>query len=286
MKSFVKLVLCLKKFCDNFCVRAAEIAECKFICSALIRMNLRGLAVGDLSELSRRNYSKNFGDRALIVGARGSPLSRSQIKEVEEEIKQFHPEVEFSPVFEDTIGDKDLKTSLRDLGKTDFFTHEIDFLQLNGGCRISIHSAKDLPEPLPQGLVLVALTKGVDPSDVLVFREGETIESLPAGALIGTSSIRREETMRQLRKDLQCVDIRGNIGQRLALLDQGKVDGIVMAEAALIRLHLTHRNRFFLPGPAAPFQGQLAVLACEGDEEMKELFSLIDVRTGCKQLFI
>ena len=190
--------------------------------------------------------------KSLAVGARGSPLSRVQFKEVLQELRQFYPGIELRPIFVATKGDKDLKTSLRTLEKTDFFTREIDVLQLGGGCRLSIHSAKDLPEPLPKGLVVAALTKGVDPSDSIVLRNGETLESLPVNAKIGTSSVRREKNILDLRSDLMCVNIRGIIQARLALLDKGAVDGVVIAEAALIRLGLTHRNRIALPGERAP----------------------------------
>ena len=139
-----------------------------------------------------------------------------------------------------------------------------------------MHSAKDLPEPLPQGLEIVALTEGVDPSDVVVLRAGETLQSL-AQYRIGTSSLRREQNVRELRGDLQCVDIRGSILDRLRQLDEGLFDGVVMAEAALIRLGLTGRNRIALSGERAPLQGQLAVLARQGDEEMRELFRCLDV---------
>jgi hydroxymethylbilane synthase len=214
----------------------------------------------------------------ITVGARSSPLSRAQMQEVLQELQQFHPQIEFDPIWIETSGDKDLTTSLKVLDKTDFFTKEIDALQLAKGCRISIHSAKDLPDPLPKGLVVVTLTKGVDPSDVLVLRDNETLGNLPLNAKIGTSSARREQNIKALRSDLLCVDIRGNIQARLSLLDQGHVDGLVMAEAALIRLKLTHRNRFFLTGESAHLQGQLAVLALEDDEEMQALFRCIDVR--------
>ncbi len=216
--------------------------------------------------------------KKIIVGARGSPLSRVQMDEVLQELLQFHPDVEFEPIWITTTGDRDLKTSLRSLEKTDFFTKEIDALQLSEGCRLSVHSAKDLPNPLPKGLVIAALTKGVDPSDSIVLRSGETLETLPLGAKIGTSSERREKNIRDLRSDLVCVDIRGNIQARLALLDAGVVDGVVMAEAALIRLKLTHRTRIPLPGERAEHQGQLAVLALEDDEEMLKLFKAIDTR--------
>jgi hydroxymethylbilane synthase len=220
----------------------------------------------------------SFSLNLITVGARGSLLSRAQVQEVWQALQFFHPEVKFQPIWVQTQGDQDLKTSLRHLEKTDFFTREIDVLQLAGGCRISIHSAKDLPDPLPHGLRVVALTKGVDPSDVIVLRDGEDLQILPKGAKIGTSSLRREQNIKALRHDLICVDIRGNIHQRLAQLEQKIIDGVVIAEAALIRLQLTHLNRIPLPGERALLQGQLAIVALEHDEEMRELFRCIDVR--------
>src|SRR5690349_22694965 len=98
----------------------------------------------------------------MTVGARGTALSRAQVDEVLQELKQYHPDVVFHPIWVETTGDKDLLTSLKTQEKTDFFTKEIDALQLSGICRLSIHSAKDLPEPLAKGLTLVALTKGMD----------------------------------------------------------------------------------------------------------------------------
>jgi hydroxymethylbilane synthase len=214
----------------------------------------------------------------ILVGARGSPLSRAQVEEVLQELRRFHPETQFQPLWIETTGDKDLVTSLRDLERTDFFTKEIDALQKGGGCRISIHSAKDLPDPLPEGLALVALTKGVSPADVLVLRDLETVEGLTFGAKIGTSSVRREKQICALRRDFVCVDVRGPIEKRLALLDIGTIDGLVMAEAALIRLKLTTRVRFPLLGERPPLQGQLAIVSVEGDERMRKLFECIDVR--------
>ncbi len=206
------------------------------------------------------------------AGARSSPLSQAQFHEVYAEIKQYHT-VELIPIWVETRGDLDQTTSLRDLEKTDFFTREIDEELLRGQFRIAIHSAKDLPEPLRPGLQIVALTQGVDPSDVLVFNK-----ELKIGALIATSSQRREEMILSWRPDFRCVDIRGNIGNRLALLDAGKVDGIVMAKAALIRLGLLGRKWIQLQGETLPLQGKLAVIACENDVEMEELFQVIDTR--------
>ena len=164
---------------------------------------------------------------------------------------------------------------MRALDKTNFFTKEVDELQLSGRCRISIHSAKDLPDPIPDGLKIIAVTKGQDPRDALVMRPGDNFESLPANAIIATSSHRREEVVKSLRHDLRFIDLRGTIHQRLSLLEAGKADGVIVAEAALLRLGLTHLNRFYLPGDTAPFQGQLAILARENDSEMEELFQML-----------
>jgi len=214
----------------------------------------------------------------IIVGARSSPLSKTQVSEVLEHLRVFHPHVKFEPHFTLSTGDQDKKTSLRSMGKTDFFTKEIDHLLLNGKCRIGIHSAKDLPEPLPLGLKLIALTEGVDSSDVLVLRQKDTLSLLQPEALIATSSQRREEAVKQLRHDFTFCDLRGTISERLDLLEQGKADGVVVAEAALIRLGLTHLNRIKIPGDTVPFQGKLAILSRDNDEEMETLFHCLDTR--------
>jgi hydroxymethylbilane synthase len=215
----------------------------------------------------------------ITLGARKSPLSQAQVEEVIGELHFYHPSIKFQTTYVDTTGDIDQKTSLRGLDKTDFFTKEIDTMVLTGQCRAGIHSAKDLPEPLPKGLYLAALTKGVDSADVLVLRPGVLLNELPPQSRIATSSERREDVVRQMRSDVNFVDIRGGIGQRLAKLDKGEVDGVVIAEAALIRLKLTHLNRVKLPGPTAEFQGQLAIVVHEDDLELQTILSCIDSRT-------
>lgn len=208
----------------------------------------------------------------ILVGARSSPLSRAQFEEVRNAL-QCGSSLE--PVWVQTTGDIDKQTSLRALDKTNFFTKELDEMLLQGKIRISIHSAKDLPDPIPKGLSLIALTKGVDPRDSLVFRPHENLAMIRT---IATSSERREEVVRSLRSGLRFVDLRGTIGERLALLEKRVVDGVVVAEAALIRLGLTHLNRLILPGETAPMQGRLAILSQEGDEEMSRIFKPLDAR--------
>lgn len=214
----------------------------------------------------------------ISVGARSSPLSKAQIQEVQREINIYAPKIIFECLFLKTQGDKDQKQSLRNLDKTDFFTKEVDDLLLKGNCRIAIHSAKDLPATIPEGLQVVAITQGLNPDDALVMRRGVQIDTLPPGSIIATSSLRREEAIRAIRPDLSFVDIRGPIEQRLMKVKCRIVDGVVIAEAALIRLKLTHLNRFRLPGSTVPLQGQLAIIARADDIEMMELFKKMDTR--------
>lgn len=209
----------------------------------------------------------------IEVGARSSPLSRVQVKEIHEALQKFYPHIHFNVHYFSTTGDLDQVASLRNLEKSDFFTKEIDTWVLEKEGRIGIHSAKDLPAPLPGGLSLFYLTKGLDPSDSLVFREGETLATLPSGAVVATSSVRREEAVQMLRSDISFCDLRGTIEQRLAKLDAREADGVVVAEAALIRLGLTHLNRIKLPGPTVEGQGRLAVVGREEDRSLRAIFN-------------
>lgn len=212
----------------------------------------------------------------ILIGARSSPLSRTQVFEVVEAIKRNYPDLEmdFQPVWIDTMGDLDKKSSLRDREKTDFFTRQIDEALLAGSCRIAVHAAKDLPEPLPAGVALVALTAGIDPADALVLPVGMSFAELPKFPLIATSSSRREEAVRSILPAARFCDIRGTIAERLDFLDSGACDGLVVAEAALIRLQM-RRERVILEGATAPMQGRLAVVALDTDEQMRQLFSCL-----------
>ena len=189
------------------------------------------------------------------VAARGSKLSRVQIKEVED----LYPSFLFETTYVTTHGDKDLQTSLRIMDKSDFFTREVDELVLNGMCDLSVHSAKDLPAKLPDGLEVIEITKGVDNSDSLIVHG-----KLKAGMVIGTSSVNREKNVLKLCDGIKFVDIRGTVEDRIAMWERGEIDGVVVAHAALIRLKLTHLPHITLPGPTTPLQGQLALVAKVG----------------------
>lgn len=183
----------------------------------------------------------------MLIGARSSPLSRAQVEEVKQEFG-----IDFDVIWVETTGDLDKQTSLRTLGKSDFFTRELDQMLLERKIDAAVHSAKDLPDPLPKGLKIAALSKGVDCRDSLVIKR-EPIQ------LVATSSERREAAVRELFPNCRFVDVRGTIQERLAK----DVDGVVIAEAALIRLKLTHLRRLFLPGETVPLQGKLAIICRE-----------------------
>jgi hydroxymethylbilane synthase len=183
----------------------------------------------------------------MLIGARSSPLSRAQVAELQKELN-----LSFDTLFIETHGDLDKNTSLRSLDKTDFFTRELDQLLLSHQIDAAIHSAKDLPDPLPSGLKLAYLSKGLTSCDSLVFTHYPPTR-------IATSSLRREESVRALFPNAAFIDIRGTIAERLARLEQD-IDGVVIAECALLRLHLTHLPRLILPGPTAPLQGKLALI--------------------------
>ncbi|MGR3974072.1 MAG: hydroxymethylbilane synthase [Candidatus Rhabdochlamydia sp.] len=205
----------------------------------------------------------------ISVGARSSLLSRAQVEEVHRELRQFTPHVTFWAHWITTQGDLDKITSLKQLDNPSFFTDEIDLALREKKIRVAIHSAKDLPNPLPLDFEQVALTQGLTQHDSLVMNHAP----LPYQAKIGTSSLRRELEIKKLREDFIPYDIRGTIEERLLLLDQQELHGVVIAECALIRLNLTHRMRIQLPGVPLPLQGKLAVIARKGDIEMKTLFA-------------
>ncbi len=183
-----------------------------------------------------------------------------------------------------TTGDKDRRTPISNIEGSDFFTKEIDETLIIGKIDFAVHSAKDLPENLREGLVIAALTSSIDSDDVLVSKSGLTLEELPYATKIGTSSLRRKEQLKKFRNDFQIVDIRGNIEERLRLLDDDEIrnlDAIVIAAAGLIRLGLegriTQRIPFEILRPH-PLQGVLAVVTRAKDIDLIKLISAIDHR--------
>lgn len=220
------------------------------------------------------------------VGTRTSPLALRQVEEVLNSLKKVYPDIKVEVVGINTYGDRDKLTPISQIEGTDFFTKEIDDTLLNKKIDLAVHSAKDLPDSLREGLVVAGMTECVDPNDVLVSKEGLKLDELPYGARIGTSSQRRKDALKKFRPDFQIIDIRGTIEERLRSLDYNELritshetrnlDAIIIAACALIRLGLedriTQRIPFDILKPH-PLQGRLAIVTRETDEETESLFS-------------
>ena len=188
-----------------------------------------------------------------------SRQSRLALLQVEELVKEAGI-TDYELIKTTAYGDRHKEVSLMDEGLAqDFFTRELDEALLEGRADIAVHSAKDLPNPLPDGIELLALTEGKDPSDSLVARDGLTLATLPAGSKVGTSSAQRKEELLKVRPDLVVVPIRGMIEERIAQVDDGSVDALIVATCALDRLGLSHRATERLPFKTHPLQGKLAV---------------------------
>jgi len=215
-------------------------------------------------------------ERIIRIGTRKSPLALRQVDEVLDLLARQGIYFPYAVVGIDAPGDIDKRTPISEVEGSDFFTKGLDEALLSGHIDCAVHSAKDLPEMLPEGLEIVAMTASIDPSDAWVARNGFTFSNMPAGSKVGVSSRRRKEQVAALRPDLRIADIRGTIGERLRQYDEGRFDALVIASAALVRLGLEDLicerldPRFFQPHP---LQGRLAVSARSGDKEIKTLFS-------------
>lgn len=212
----------------------------------------------------------------IKVGTRKSPLALAQVDEIQQLLKAHSISLNVEKVLFETKGDEDKKTSLTAQPADDFFTDTIEAAQLNGEVDISIHSAKDLPKELKKGLVIAALTKSIDETDAFLGRV--KFEDLQEGARVGTSSRLRQSQIKALNSSLETVDIRGTIEERIALIDKGVCDGIVVATAALKRLGLAHLIKNIMPWEGTPLQGQVAVVVKEQGKQLLEIFSALDVR--------
>jgi len=178
-----------------------------------------------------------------------------------------------------TTGDKKLDEPLSEIGAKGLFTHELEVALLRNKVDCCVHSLKDLPTELPDGLVIGAVLEREDPRDVLVVNpvtEAEDLASLPAGSRVGTSSLRRRAQLLALRPDLEVAELRGNVPTRLKKVDTGKVHAAILAAAGLIRLEARQRIKQFLQPPEwlpAAGQGAIAVEARADDEALLEILS-------------
>lgn len=222
----------------------------------------------------------------LRVGTRGSRLALVQSSSVADALRRLGAEVELVPI--KTSGDRLAGVALADFGGKALFVKEIEEALLDDRVDLGVHSLKDMPALLPPGLVIATYPAREDPRDALLTPSGGGIEDLPRGARVGTSSLRRRVLLLSRRSDLAIEPIRGNVETRLAKLESGQYDALVMAQAGLNRLGLAPRHARPLPTEdflPAVGQGILAVEVRQADREMLELLSrLDDTRTRMEAL--
>ncbi len=217
----------------------------------------------------------------IKVISRDSNLALKQVDEVFSQLENLNYEL----VATKSLGDKNKQICLMDNPAADIFTRELDDAILNQQADIAIHSAKDLPFPPPEGLEIICLLASADKSDSLVSKHDYTLEQLPAGAKIGTSSPSRRKQLLDERSDLEIISIRGTIEERIAQIDEGKIDAFIVATCAMERLGLQHKISQRLPFETHPLQGNLAIVAHKNFQKAS-LFSHLDIRMEYGKVFL
>ncbi|MFM6904472.1 MAG: hydroxymethylbilane synthase [Acinetobacter tjernbergiae] len=213
--------------------------------------------------------------KTLKIATRQSPLALWQAEHIRARLNVLYPDLTVELVKFVTQGDKILDTPLAKIGGKGLFVKELEAALLDGRADLAVHSMKDVPMHLPEGLTLAVICEREDPLDAFVSNHYLHFDELPLGAKVGTSSLRRKCQILQLRPDLEIVDLRGNVGTRLSKLDDGLYDAIILASAGLKRLGLADRIRHCLaPIMSLPAVGQGALgLECRSDDA--ELLKLI-----------
>ncbi|VEG12560.1 hydroxymethylbilane synthase [Moraxella cuniculi] len=206
--------------------------------------------------------------RTLTIATRQSPLALWQANFIKQALETLYPQLVVELLTMVTRGDKILDTPLAKIGGKGLFVKELEQALYDGRADIAVHSLKDVPMVLPDGLVLGAYCQRHAPTDAFVSNQYDSLQALPAGAVLGTSSLRRECQLRQARPDLSIKSLRGNVGTRLAKLDAGEYDAIILATSGLQRLGLDDRIRHELDDELclpAVGQGALAI-ECRADD--------------------
>ncbi|MGY0560435.1 hydroxymethylbilane synthase [Luteimonas sp. A277] len=217
--------------------------------------------------------------KTLRIATRKSPLALWQSEYVADRLRQAHPGLEVELVPMSTRGDEILDRSLAAIGGKGLFLKELELAMQRGEADCAVHSLKDVPMELEPGFALPAILARADHADAFVSVHHESLAALPQGARVGTSSLRRQAQLRALRPDIQPGDLRGNVNTRLAKLDAGEYDAIILACAGLQRLGFEARIRSRLDAPEwlpAPAQGAIAIECRDDTPELAELFTAVD----------
>lgn len=214
----------------------------------------------------------------LRIGTRGSKLALAQAEEVRRRLAQAHgwPLDALQIVSITTTGDRVLNRPLSEIGGKGLFTKEIEESLLDGSVDLAVHSMKDMPTELPPGLSIPCILEREDPRDAFISTNYESLGTLPQGATVGTSSLRRKIQLLSVRPDLKIIDFRGNVTTRLRKLDEGIADATLLAVAGLKRLSMEHvithalSTETFLPAVA---QGAIGIEIREGDQRVQDFLS-------------
>lgn len=220
--------------------------------------------------------------RTVRIASRKSQLALVQTYWVQEELQKHFPDITFEVQTMSTQGDKILDVALAKIGDKGLFTKELEVGMLERSSDIAVHSLKDLPTRLPEGLMLGCVSEREDPADALVVHENhkdKQLETLPPGAVIGTSSLRRLAQLRYHYPHLEFKDIRGNLNTRLQKLDNGEYDAIILAVAGLTRLGMSDRiHQVIAPEISlhAVGQGALGIECREGDSDILDIIKVLE----------
>lgn len=220
--------------------------------------------------------------RTIRIGSRKSQLALVQTYWVQEQLQQSFPDMKFEVHTMSTQGDKILDVALAKIGDKGLFTKELETGMINQDIDFAVHSLKDLPTRLPEGLALAAITERENPADALVVHEkfkDKQIDTLPPGAVIGTSSLRRLAQLRHHFPHLEFKDVRGNLNTRMAKLDAGEYDALILAVAGLERLGMADRVHQVIPNHIslhAVGQGALGIECRSDDIEVISLLKAIE----------
>ena len=214
----------------------------------------------------------------LRIGTRGSRLALAQSEWVKERVEERYPDIRVELVRIKTKGDKILDSPLSEIGGKGLFVKEIEDALLRKEVDVAVHSIKDVPTELPEGLELRVFPKREDPCDAFISVDYETLKDLPEGSSVGTSSLRRSAQLLHMRSDLDIVPLRGNVDTRLRKLESGDFQAIILASAGLRRLGLASRiNQVISPDALLPAIGQGALgLEMRQDHEMWELLNFLN----------
>ena len=216
--------------------------------------------------------------KKLVIATRRSKLALWQSEYIKEELLKHYPDMEITLKEFVTKGDKILDVPLAKIGGKGLFTKELEVAMLEGNAHLAVHSLKDVPTQFEEGLTLAAVSKRYDPRDALLSNKYKSIDDLPKGAVIGTTSLRRRMALKLLRPDIELKDLRGNINTRIKKLNNGEYDAIILAATGVQKLGIQDEVKYFTPIDTSlmiPSMGQ-ATLAIETLDE-PEIIKLVSV---------